>query len=343
MHPGDVMTSKQRAQETEEHQRFPTRSVSDPAVTKAFAIEAARMLADDRCEDVLCLDVRSLSQVSDFIIVASGTSDRQMRSAGDDVAKLAQTSGYGVMRRSQDERATWIVLDCVDVVVHIFEPNTRAHYDLEMLWGDATHIDWRRPGGKDGASQRGYAGARGGVAADNAAESDEPDFGTDEDYSTGEDEMDGDDAGESGAETDDATAGMTDEELEIATRPDAPVAARAGKSAPPSPPAPPKKPGLAKRAVQAVKKALSKKPAKSAAKAKPAPKAKTTANAKPSGANKKGVKPTAKAAAKKASGKPAKASKSAASPAKKSGKAAKGAAKAAAAKAASKKTAKKKR
>lgn len=157
MHPGDVMTSKQRAQETEEHQRFPTRSVSDPAVTKAFAIEAARMLADDRCEDVLCLDVRSLSQVSDFIIVASGTSDRQMRSAGDDVAKLAQTSGYGVMRRSQDERATWIVLDCVDVVVHIFEPNTRAHYDLEMLWGDAPRLSWER----ESASRAGAAGKAG--------------------------------------------------------------------------------------------------------------------------------------------------------------------------------------
>jgi ribosome-associated protein len=129
----------------EDHQRFPTRSVADPAVTRAFAIDAARMLADDRCEDVLCLDVRSLSQVSDFIIVATGTSDRQMRSAADDVAKLAQQIGYGLFRRSQDDRATWIVLDCVDVVVHVFEPNTRAHYDLEMLWGDAERVEWRRP------------------------------------------------------------------------------------------------------------------------------------------------------------------------------------------------------
>lgn len=131
----------------DEHQRFPTRSTSDPAKIREFAVEAARMLQDDKCDDILCLDVRELSQVSDYIVIATGSSDRQMQSAADDVKKLAVESGYGIFRRSDDERATWIVLDCVDVVVHIFEPNTRAHYDLEMLWGDAERVKWERPAG----------------------------------------------------------------------------------------------------------------------------------------------------------------------------------------------------
>ncbi len=137
-----------------EHQRFPTRSVSDPEQIRQLAIDAARLLSDDKCEDVLCLDVRSLSQLSDYIIIGTGSSDRQMRSAADDVADLAQTHNYPIFKRSQDDRATWIVLDCVDVVVHIFEPNTRAHYDLEMLWGDAKPVDWSRPApGKAPASK----------------------------------------------------------------------------------------------------------------------------------------------------------------------------------------------
>ncbi len=126
------------------HQRFPTRSTTDPAILRTFAIEAARMLADDKCTDVACLDVRGLSQISDFIVIGSGSSDRQMRSAADDVDALAGRMDMGKFRRSQDDRATWIVLDCIDVVVHIFEPNTRSHYDLEMLWGDAERIEWSR-------------------------------------------------------------------------------------------------------------------------------------------------------------------------------------------------------
>lgn len=127
------------------HRRFPTVSMSDPAETRSFAIDAARMAADDRCEDIVLLDVRGLSQLSDYILVASGTSDRQMHSTAEDIRKLAAARGYNVFRSSSDDRTTWIVVDCVDFVAHIFEPNTRAHYDLEMLWADAEKVAWERP------------------------------------------------------------------------------------------------------------------------------------------------------------------------------------------------------
>lgn len=132
--------------ETESHRVFPTTGTSDPAETRAFAVEAARLASDDKCEDVVLLDVRNLSQVTDYLIVASGTSDRQMRSVADDVDALAAKHRCPVFRRDADDRTTWIVVDCVDVVVHIFEPNTRAHYDLEMLWADAPRVEWERPG-----------------------------------------------------------------------------------------------------------------------------------------------------------------------------------------------------
>lgn len=121
----------------------------DPAKAEAarrFAVEAARLLKDDKCENVAVLDLRGRSQVTEFFVVASGTSERQMRSAGEHVAELAESSGFplfgGGARRPD---AAWILLDCVDVVVHIFEPEKRLYYDLEMLWGDAPRIEWERP------------------------------------------------------------------------------------------------------------------------------------------------------------------------------------------------------
>jgi ribosome-associated protein len=141
-------------------QGFPARSTTPPETVLAFAVESARLLADDKCEDVVLLDVRELSQVADFIIIGSGSSDRQMKSVLTHVQELGAKMGFPSYRASADDRATWLLADFVDVVVHIFEPNTRAHYDLEMLWGDAERVVWER----DGAPARDRAGLRAGPA-----------------------------------------------------------------------------------------------------------------------------------------------------------------------------------
>jgi len=110
-----------------------------------FVVEAARLLSDDKCSDVIVLDIRAVSQISDYVIIASGTSDRQMKSAMDHLGELGKQIGFPAYRTSTDDRATWLVADFVDAIVHLFEPATRAHYDLEMLWGDAPRIAWERP------------------------------------------------------------------------------------------------------------------------------------------------------------------------------------------------------
>lgn len=127
-------------------------------VSKEFAIEAARLLEDDKCEDVLVLDVRNLSHITDFIVIGSGTSERQMRSVLSHVEELGATNGFPAFRTTDDERATWLLADFVDVIVHVFEPNTRAHYDLEMLWGDAAKVPWERPA----SARRDHAGLKTG-------------------------------------------------------------------------------------------------------------------------------------------------------------------------------------
>jgi ribosome-associated protein len=121
-----------------------TYSNSDPDTVRRFAIEAARLVADLKCSEVVLLDVRGHSQVSDYVIVANGTSQRQMRSVADDVAELGDTMEMAAYRSSRDEGTTWIVVDFVEVVVHLFEPEQRLYYDLELMWSQAKRVDWRR-------------------------------------------------------------------------------------------------------------------------------------------------------------------------------------------------------
>ncbi|MAB82178.1 MAG: ribosome silencing factor [Phycisphaerae bacterium] len=109
-----------------------------------FAVEAARLLEDLHCTDVRLLDLRGISQVCDFILVGSGTSDRQMRSVADEVGTLGKSHGAARFRTNNDPASTWIVVDFVDVVVHLFEPSRRAYYDLEDLWSDSEVVDFTR-------------------------------------------------------------------------------------------------------------------------------------------------------------------------------------------------------
>lgn len=131
-HPGET-----------EHERLPSISLGDPEVTRSSAIELARGLAADKCEHVIILDVRGRSPVTDYVIIGSGTSDRQMNAALAHAEDVGKGLGLPARRTNADDRSTWLLADFVDIVVHLFEPNTRAYYDLEMLWGDAKRVDWR--------------------------------------------------------------------------------------------------------------------------------------------------------------------------------------------------------
>ncbi|MCC7388599.1 MAG: ribosome silencing factor [Phycisphaerales bacterium] len=111
-----------------------------------LAIDLGRLFADDKCTQVVVLDVRGLSPITNFLVIASGTSERQMRSVLDHAEELAGERGITAHGVAKDAGAHWLIADFIDVVAHLFEPNTRALYDLEMLWGDARQVAWQRPG-----------------------------------------------------------------------------------------------------------------------------------------------------------------------------------------------------
>jgi len=139
-HPPDPNLSSLAVDASE--QRAAKRHAREDARTRGFAIEAARLLKALHGEQVLIFDVRGLSDVTDYILIASGTSDRQIKSLGEDLKGLGEEHGLTKFGGEVDGQTTWLVLDFVDVIVHLFEPNTRAHYDLEMMWGDAPKVEW---------------------------------------------------------------------------------------------------------------------------------------------------------------------------------------------------------
>jgi ribosome-associated protein len=128
---------------TEKAQR--TESSRSPRLeaARAFAVDAARLAAATRCHNVVTLDVTDLSPVTDFFVIASGTSARQMRTVIDEIEEMGEGHGYRPMSRSGYEGESWIVLDFVDVIVHVFNDEARHFYDLENLWGDAKRVEWQ--------------------------------------------------------------------------------------------------------------------------------------------------------------------------------------------------------
>ena len=121
----------------------PAPSPADTQAAHALAVDAARLLNDYDCEEIVVFDVGGISQVTRYIVIASGTSDRQIKTLAGKVRELASDRDFPSFGSDRDAASTWLVLDFFDVMVHLFEPVTRAHYDLEMLWGDAERVVWR--------------------------------------------------------------------------------------------------------------------------------------------------------------------------------------------------------
>ena len=142
-----------------------SRSTADSESTRQFAIDIARTLSESKCSDVILLDVRGRSQVCDYVIIGSGTSQRQMRSAAQEIEDIGKVRGQHPYRTNADESSTWILVDFVEIVVHLFEPDQRLYYDLELLHADGKRIDWRRPEGERPPA-RGGSRAAGGKAED---------------------------------------------------------------------------------------------------------------------------------------------------------------------------------
>jgi len=111
---------------------------------RQFVIEAAREAQDDNCDQIVLLDLAGISPMTDYFLICTGTSDRQIRATADHIAKLGKSRGLTLLGKDGYQQAGWILLDFVDAVIHIFSAEYRLLYDLELLWGDGRRVRWQR-------------------------------------------------------------------------------------------------------------------------------------------------------------------------------------------------------
>jgi ribosome-associated protein len=95
---------------------------------------AQASLEDMKARDIKMLDVRQLTSVTDYLLIASGTSSRHVVSIADSVALVAKQAGQTPLGVEGKEAAEWVLVDLVDVVVHVMQPRVREFYKLEDLW-----------------------------------------------------------------------------------------------------------------------------------------------------------------------------------------------------------------
>ncbi len=113
--------------------------------SKELALLCRELADNKKAEDIVILDVRELSSVTDFFVIASGTSEPHLRAIVDEVTDKLQAD-QGLRPRAVDGtfQAAWVVLDYFDVIVHVMRQDMRERYDLETLWGDAPRLKTRR-------------------------------------------------------------------------------------------------------------------------------------------------------------------------------------------------------
>ena len=109
---------------------------------------------DKKAEDVVVLDLRNISDVTDFFVICHATSDRQALTIADHVEeRLARDLGVKPKSIEGRRRGEWILMDYIDFVVHVFTRDKRSFYGLEKLWADAPRLDIA-PAGSTGGTKR---------------------------------------------------------------------------------------------------------------------------------------------------------------------------------------------
>lgn len=105
--------------------------------SKELAQLTAELSLTKKAKDVVILDLTGLSDVTNYFVICTGESDTQVKAIADAIDDGAREHESRVWRREGLKNLQWVLLDFVDVVVHVFQPKIREYYDIERLWGDA--------------------------------------------------------------------------------------------------------------------------------------------------------------------------------------------------------------
>ena len=115
---------------------------------RQLALLAAEVCDEKKAKDILVLDVRKITSISDYFIVCSTSNERQARAIAEDLRMRLKDLGKREMGVEGLEDARWVLQDFGDIVLHIFHESQREFYDIEGLWADAKQVRWKKPSKK---------------------------------------------------------------------------------------------------------------------------------------------------------------------------------------------------
>ncbi len=114
--------------------------IQNRKASEQLARRIAALCQDNKAQDVVILDLEGVTDMTDFFVIASGTSDTHVRSTAERVVEELKATGEGPNHVEGATQGRWALVDFVDVVLHVFHPSMRTFYQLERLWSDARVI-----------------------------------------------------------------------------------------------------------------------------------------------------------------------------------------------------------
>jgi len=106
-----------------------------------IARKAAALASELKAHDIVVLDLRGVTDMTDFFVIASGTSDTHVRAVAEHIEMGLKQGGVSTTMTEGLTQGRWALLDYADCVIHVFHPTLRQYYQLERLWGDATRVE----------------------------------------------------------------------------------------------------------------------------------------------------------------------------------------------------------
>ncbi len=105
--------------------------------SKTLAFKIADLALDKKAKQIMVMDLNGMTGIADFFVLMSGDSDTQIKAIADHIVRELKGQKIRIYHKEGYNSLRWVLLDYVDVVVHVFKPETREFYGLERLWGDA--------------------------------------------------------------------------------------------------------------------------------------------------------------------------------------------------------------
>ncbi|MBF0479044.1 MAG: ribosome silencing factor [Candidatus Omnitrophica bacterium] len=107
-----------------------------------FVNKIAQFAADKKAESITILEMKDIVNFCDYFVICTGNTDRHVKAIADNIEDELAKSGMKISPKQRTGKNDWVIFDIGDIVVHVFQKDTREFYQLEYLWRDAKKIDW---------------------------------------------------------------------------------------------------------------------------------------------------------------------------------------------------------